>query len=49
MINPNKTSEILSIGSSRRLDDLVRCSGMVVTHFLLLPPTSQRIVELNQS
>jgi len=33
MINQNRTSEILSMGSSRRLDVLVGFPGMEVTHF----------------
>ena len=46
MINANRTSEILSIGSSMRLRLFDKDSHIV--GLLLLPPASQRVIELNQ-
>src|SRR5579864_1531143 len=48
MIRANRTSEILSIGSSMGFGPFVRDSGIVATPLLLLPPAPQRVIELNQ-
>ena len=48
MINANRISEILSIGSSRRSDELVRFFNIDVLESLLLPAATQCAIDLYQ-
>src|SRR5258707_549052 len=48
MIKAKRISEILSIGSRRRSDELVKLVNMGGQKFLLLPPSTQCTIDFHQ-